>query len=131
MKANRQHAGFSLRSRLLGAGWDCTRRISPVSICGLPLASSPRQKMKDVRSMKCRLSWSKSIVSNLFERDRRVARKCIRASRLQHAVVLTVLPSGNGWAYKEVQPPERVVLPVAQTPEQSLKSITVPADMEV
>src|SRR5688500_15075265 len=72
MKENRQHAGFSLRSRFLGAGWGCARRISPVSVCGLPLASSPRQKMKDVRSMKCRLTWSKAIASNLFERDRRV-----------------------------------------------------------
>jgi putative membrane-bound dehydrogenase-like protein len=87
--------------------------------------------MNDVRSMKCRLSWSNAIASSWFERGRRVVRKCLRASRLQIALVLAVFLPGSAWAYKEVQPPERVVLPVAQPPEQSLKAITVPAGMEV
>jgi putative membrane-bound dehydrogenase-like protein len=45
--------------------------------------------------------------------------------------VLGLLAPSAAIAYKEVAPPERVVLPAARGPAQSLASITVPAGMEV
>ena len=51
--------------------------------------------------------------------------------RLLVAVVLALLAANVASAYKEVPPPEKVVLPVARTAAESLASISVPPGMEV
>jgi putative membrane-bound dehydrogenase-like protein len=46
-------------------------------------------------------------------------------------VVVSLGATNAAQAYKEVAPPERVVLPAARTPAESLASITVPPGIEV
>jgi putative membrane-bound dehydrogenase-like protein len=81
--------------------------------------------------MKCFRRWSGLAPSRWFEGPAAAGRMRLGVTSLHLGVVLAVLLAGNANAYKEVPPPERVVLPVARTPEQSLRSITVPAGMEV
>jgi putative membrane-bound dehydrogenase-like protein len=92
-------------------------------------------KTFDIRASLC--WWNGSTPSRWFGPwqsggKKRLELKSLHLGRslLTGAIVTTCL-AGNIYAYKEVPPPEKVVLPVARTPEQSLQSITVPPDLEV